>query len=715
MKYITLTRGNSEIWYPMYELKSEYITNGYNSPFVLTTNAGIHGRVLAGRVGSGGTLNVPIADTFNDTIPKKATDFGSIMQTDCLYEQDPDLPTTPFSHLMRVDGDYYKVPIGEKPDDWDTNYFDYCTKDWLNTYYIWQYPVRVGSSSIDDIPSWDAETQYYKNNTNDLRKRFTHFFKTGAGYTFGMWTGNGTGDYGVRRHYSRCATDPGQTIGADSANKFWWRDPDGNGVTITGWTNSSQVNFFGALNVMDLNPLTPTGETSYSNSLEEDRRDFFTFIYTEYEETPFYGLMAFGINSQGTITDARGIIFEKELWGEDSITDEEPETEKEFGPTSTSAGGQGTFSAPSDLIGDAFGTDLKSQVQNLNNSNRYVINTTNGIKIYAFKDIGSEVHSASLNAILAECFQGGTNKFLTRFEQSLYNPFSAVLSFGLLPTNFIDTSSGLKRNVTAAGYDISEESTLAVDAKAIPLASQFSFVTIVENYQMERFFDGYADFNPFTKMILHLPYVGDIEIDVNHVAHGLLSIHYVVDCFNGNVVAVVWCKNHWTANGEDTSANKYIATGNCLASLPLMVQTQSGADITKILGAGAMAVAGLGGIGGFGDAIALGGATMAVSQGVNELTGKRETSVIGQMCGNSARLMPDTVWFEIIRPRWINPENFTDKQGIPSGISTTIKDKNIKSFLSVSEVDLTNIIAATQEELAEIESMLKSGILINEE
>lgn len=690
MKYITLTRGNSEIWYPMYELKSEYITNGYNSPFVLTTNAGIHGRVLAGRVGSGGTLNVPIEDTFNDTIPKKATDFGSIMQTDCLYEQDPDLPTTPFSHLMRVDGDYYKVPIGEKPDDWDTNYFDYCTKDWLNTYYIWQYPVRVGSSSIDDIPSWDAETQYYKNNTNDLRKRFTHFFKTGAGYTFGMWTGNGTGDYGIRRHYSRCATDPGQTIGADSANKFWWRDPDGNGVTITGWTNSSQVNFFGALNVMDLNPLTPTGETSYSNSLEEDRRDFFTFIYTEYEETPFYGLMAFGINSQGTITDARGIIFEKELWGEDSISDEKPEYEYEVeeGPVTPSrTGGQGTFTSMSNNDGDRSGTSLLSAISTANATFKNVLG--DAFNIY---EVGASDLSKVINVLYG-------SEYFTRFENTMFNPLSAIISCALLPEIFV-TSLAPLHDMLAGGYNISDH----IWPNPVKFKSpEPLIVRHIGDISLNKYFDGYADFDPYTKAKLHLPYIGEIAIDINKIAHGEIAVEYVCDVLSGNVAAWVWC--------NDIDGNHqycYTATGNCAYNIPLFSATADGSAIGKIIGG--VASISVGNI--------LGGA-MSVADGAAGVV-SRHTQVTGTYSGNVGQVTNPKCFLEISRPQWVNVDDENDKpykrgEGLPAVMKGTIKSNALKNHLSVSWVDLTNIIAATQEELAEIESMLKSGILINEE
>ncbi len=680
MKYITLTRGNEDVWYPMYELKSEYFDNFTVAPLT-TSVSGVIGLGLATVVPT--QLPVILQTAFADTLPEKADDFGSILQTQHRYA-----PREGDGVLDLVDAVWEEIPIGTKPDDWDTNWFDYFQRGYDSYYQIGTVSGVYPATQISVPPTWDSTAQYYKN-VIDVRERFWHVFKTGAGYTFGIYTDAGIGFAGYNKHYSRLGTLPGVNS-YNPAASFLWRTPQDDGMSFYFDSNQQwRVENMVALNIMNG---TPPGESvSYDAiPLTDNRKEFFAFIYTTYNNVDYYGVMEFGLSSGGAPVYVRAILFNDALWGADSISDEEPEpSEYEFeeGPVTPSrTGGQGTFTSISNNDGDRSGTSLLSAISTANTTFKTVLG--DAFNIY---EVGASDLSKVINVLYG-------SSYFTRFENMMFNPLSAIISCALLPEIFV-TSPVTLHDMLAGGYNISNH--------IWPNPVQFKspeplIVKHIGDISLNKYFDGYADFDPYTKVKLHLPYIGEIAIDTNKIAHGELAVDYVCDVLSGNVAAWVWC--------NDIDGNHqycYTATGNCAYNIPLFSATADGSAIGKIIGG--VASISVGNI--------LGGA-MSVADGAAGVV-SRHTQVTGTYSGNIGQVTNPKCFLEISRPQWVNVDDENDKpykhgEGLPAVMKGTIASNNLKNHVSVSWVDLTNIVAATPEELAEIESLLKSGILIKE-
>lgn len=706
MKYITLTRGNEEIWYPMFEVKSEYIGNGLSwNPFT-SQGGSVSGATSGGSIP--GTIQVSLDNIFNDSIPTHASDFGSIIQTEDMFEQDPDRGG---NWLKRAGGDYIEVPVGEKPDNWDSNYFDYCVITQDNYWQMWLYAVPVGDGQIDNPPTWDASTQYYKNNTSDVRQRFNHIFKTDAGYTFGIWTGTGTGFAGYNKHYSRLGTNPGSTQ-FNAANKVYWRNRNGNVIDFTGLVHDAIV-WYSALTLMDLSPY---GESGYStNPLTNESRTYYIFVYVTYQDTTYYGIANIGLNSGGAPVNIRMLLFSENLWGADSISDNPPPPEDgEWGEDSTSGGGNGTFQVTQD---DLSPSDVSIDVRRDRFNDVF---NNGGINVY-------QINTMDFGTIIGILYG---SDFWDKFKNSMFNPLSAVLSCHLLPANLRGVALANTKHLTLAGFDVSAEMTTPID---FPLISSMQrFVVGSFDFNNPRYSDSFTDFAPNTIAILHLPYIGECEIDINAFMYGTLILEYICDNVSGNCAAWVWNKDR---NGHGRL--KYVFTGNCATNVPLFSMSQDGSAVGRvaaqaIIGVGAIALgvgltAATGGTGA--GALALGGvakrigartlasaavgglalgATKAATDGLSTAQHLQST---GGISGNAGAIGDYNAWLEIIRPVWSNPSEYQALNGIPSNVSTKLSE--CSGFTQVTSIEIEGC-TATADEVEELKSILESGIIIRQ-
>ena len=142
-------------------------------------------------------------------------------------------------------------------------------------------------------------------------------------------------------------------------------------------------------------------------------------------------------------------------------------------------------------------------------------------------------------------------------------------------------------------------------------------------------------------------------------------------------------------------------------------ETQSGAAVGKLIGAAGSAVVGAV----TGNPFSVAG---ALSAGIDAVLTGHNTQITGTFSGNVGILTDPLCWLEITRPLWVQPSSYQQLRGITSHISGTLADSGgenhtpYNGFVVVSEIDL-NTVTATDEELQEIERLLKSGVFIRSE
>lgn len=99
------------------------------------------------------------------------------------------------------------------------------------------------------------------------------------------------------------------------------------------------------------------------------------------------------------------------------------------------------------------------------------------------------------------------------------------------------------------------------------------------SYDMEEI-DGYGDFLDFTKtkFTLFLPFVGSVNIDTSAFQWGTLTVRYIIDVYNGNIVYWVYTKC------IDSKTDQLYGTysGNCAIQIPLTGVAENGSVLGKI-------------------------------------------------------------------------------------------------------------------------------------
>lgn len=665
--------GDYEI-YPIYEIDYDSLSSlsGFT---VQQTNDNVQGykyrRIFCANNSVGGAIQL--------NIPRNDEQDGNII---------------PFTHKynnQRLDTRYYLpenvmesfeyVPIGEQPDDWGSNpnYVEFSYPS--NTYdgHLVSYPacIRLGES-------FSRSTQYYK----DTKRTQLRMFYTDSGNHF-------TVSKGAYYNYNRpCGTTvilggfPSYYFGSSSQAIYYKPYYFG---TDSDMLSSDYYSFdnWGITNI--------PSNADYLWSMWNVGVNVVTvFIHCIINGVDFYGTAAIQFSSWDTETNEpvaiRAILLDSSFWGTSIIPG--GGGSGSWGSKTTTGGGDGIWTFSSNNRGDRTGDGLETEVTARRTALQAFFNVSNGFQLH-------QLLSDDLQHIFALLYD---DTFISRYTTAIYNPLSAVLSLHLLPQRLVDpqeTTSPL----TLSGYNISSN---------LPTPKNFPIVSTLKAEHIGDVdidaTDTFLDYAPYTRAYLHLPYIGVVDIDINAIAAGTISVDYITDATTGNCAAFVWCSDR-----DGVNTYKYVATGNCAYTMPMFAAQQDGAAIGKIvnstLGLAMSAISG--------NAAGAISAAGGIAGGIfDAATTQRNTQITGSFSGN-ASLISDTVcWLEIVRPVWAEPEHFQQLDGLPSMLSGTIADFSdygdaYSGYLRVVDLD-TDGIHATDDELTEIESVLKSGIFVNE-
>lgn len=640
--------------------------NVYDADFVeypifemtIPTNANVvswgNGRFPLGVEGSAigfdySPANEDLSPFFPETMPRRNSDDGCIVQNDFYYVQG-------VSSKIPNEQAFSDVPIGTKPNDWDEHFFDYYRIIQMGAYTVFDSVANQGLTYQNSPPVWDSTAAYYHDDL-PIKSRFTQLFTTAAGVTFKVGVSTNT-MYSYNRW--ECNINGNSAFGGESQVSA----PHYMGTAASNLGTNSTISYPNKL------PVSPNELNLPTNVLQ-------IFVHTVYNDIDYYG---YGVVRMSAISEtahpiqANFCLFTIDFWG-DSIQGGSPSQGGNWGADSERAGGDGTFSAPSNNDGDRNGTSLLSAISTANTTFKTVLG--GNYNLYY-------VPPADLTKILAVLY---SSDYFQRFENSMYNPLSAVLNCALVPEIFCSYSASVS-DMTAGGYNISQN--------IFPNPVQFAtpeplIMRHIGDIDIPNYFGAFPDYAPYTQCKLHLPYIGEITIDINKIANGTLSIDYVCDVMSGNVTAWIWCNDK---DGNHTYC--YNATGNCAYSIPLFANSSDGSAIGKIIGGIASIAAGnvFSGV-----ASTASGAASAIS---------RHTQISGTFSGNVGLTTNPKCFAEFSRPQWVNPTNYQNQSGIPSQISGKLSDFH-GGFVQVETIDLQNV-PATEAELSEIESLLESGI-----
>lgn len=293
---------------------------------------------------------------------------------------------------------------------------------------------------------------------------------------------------------------------------------------------------------------------------------------------------------------------------------------------------------------------------------------------------------------------------------SIYNPSQNELNdFGswLWSSNFVDqllklfndpmqAIIGLHKVFAAPG--ISGESTIKVGyldsgVHSNVVGSQYTTIDCGE-ISISEYFGNVFDYDPFTCVHIYLPFIGIEKLDTGDVMRGRLRVVYHVDVLTGACLAEI------RVTRDGAGGTLYTYTGNCAVQYPI----SSGSYMGIIASMASVA-------GGVVGTIASGGALAPVAMGAvsGVLNAHTHVQHSGGFSGNAGAMGIKTPYVIITRPQTCLADNFPDLDGYPANKSTTLS--SCSGFVKVKSCHVSGI-PATDEELSEIEMLLKNGIII---
>lgn len=306
--------------------------------------------------------------------------------------------------------------------------------------------------------------------------------------------------------------------------------------------------------------------------------------------------------------------------------------------------------------------------------------------------IGTHVYLATpaqLGALSAKLWGRDSSVFAAgglwgKFENYKYNPMAGLLSVHSLPLALCPAGAGAT-TISIAGTDLLDCSATAVtqqwkswDSNTVNLAEPWG---------------SYLDY--LTPSIsIHLPFIGTIPIDINAVMGGHFYVRYWCDVINGNCAAYI------IASSKKHPSEQIIktATGNCAYHIPMTGNDNGMGEILGSLKQGFVS-AFTGNVGGIAGA--------AFDLGFD--TAQYHTQTMGSCVGNVGYADSTEVYaiFEWSYP--VYTDNYNHVRGRPSEYSATVGSF---SGFNIFDVHADSISGATAEEKEEIESLLKSGVLV---
>lgn len=264
-----------------------------------------------------------------------------------------------------------------------------------------------------------------------------------------------------------------------------------------------------------------------------------------------------------------------------------------------------------------------------------------------------------------------------------------VLSCKMMPW-FAVTGSGPCNDNSICGYEIGLRSVWNVINGVGTYINQIAVIN-KECGAIDRTYNNFLDFEPYTSMTLHIPFIGDVAIDPSVLYNSYLYLKGYVDYFTGLIsLSVVISRD----------GKSYIYTtlqGNCAVDVPILGAGSSSTQaIGKIAsGLGKMASNPVNGV-------------FGILQGLNQV-GKAIPITQNAQSSLAAMFSPRSIYLTINTPLPENPANYAALMG-----TVVRKEGTVGKYTGYSEFSAVNLstVDATDAEKQEIERLLKGGVFV---
>ena len=271
---------------------------------------------------------------------------------------------------------------------------------------------------------------------------------------------------------------------------------------------------------------------------------------------------------------------------------------------------------------------------------------------------------------------------INNFRKLVADPMECILGLSIVP---VAVPNGTAKEVKVGNMGTGINMTTA--------AQQYVEVDC-GSINVNEYWGAYLDYSPYTEAELYLPYIGTHAIDIDDIMGKTVAVKYHVDILSGACTAYVKCG----------ASVLYEFIGQCSSCIPIASD-----DFTNVIN-GVISIAGA-----IGSMVASGGASAPMISGsatiasaaVNNMKPTIEKS--GSMSGTGGLMAVQKPYLILTRPRQALPRSQNSFIGYPT--YKTVYLKEVSGYTEVDSVHLDGI-AATNEELVEIEDLLKKGVIL---
>lgn len=260
------------------------------------------------------------------------------------------------------------------------------------------------------------------------------------------------------------------------------------------------------------------------------------------------------------------------------------------------------------------------------------------------------------------------------------DPMDCILGLSLVP---VAVPNGGTREVSVGNISTGISMTIA--------ARQFVEVDC-GSINVNEYWGAYLDYEPYTKAEIYLPYIGTHPIAIDDIMGKTVKVVYHVDIMSGSCTAYVKCGG----------SVLYSFIGQCSLSIPV-----TGNDWTNVINGALNIATSIGTMVATGGASAPTGASDIAATAINSLKPSIEKS--GSMSGTGGMMAVQTPYLILTRPRQALPQNQNKFMGYPSFITSNLSA--LSGFTVMEHIHLHGI-SATDDEIREIESLLKEGVIL---
>ena len=276
-----------------------------------------------------------------------------------------------------------------------------------------------------------------------------------------------------------------------------------------------------------------------------------------------------------------------------------------------------------------------------------------------------------------------SSNFVDQLKKLFNDPMQSIIGLHKI---FATPSTGTSHNIMVGYIDSGVASATVSD--------QYTTVDC-GTVDLHEYFGNVLDYTD-TDIYLYLPFVGIVSLNALDVTRATIGVIYKVDVLTGACLASVNVARDGGAGGQ-----LYVYAGNCAVQYPVSSGSYMGI-VTGLLGVAGSVVG----------TMASGGALlpMALGIGASALHGaKTNVQHSGSVSGSAGAMGIKKPYLIIRRPQTKIADNFRVFNGQSENVFDVLE--NYTGYTRVKYVNLENI-AATGEELTEIESILKDGVII---